>query len=155
MLKNDFLLLYSYQSELVLNNMARIKNLYLNLLRPELVKKVQTYINSLQLNPNSVYISIHVRRTDYIEWIKVRFKGEPVGPSYFLYGMQHYKKKYENAVFLVTSDDLAWCKENLVNNQTADRLFFPRDYFKSNSEDVNVAIDLIVIAQSNHSSKIL
>ena len=81
------------------------------------------------------------------------FKGKPVGRSYFLHAMSHFISKFSNPVFLVTSDDLAWCRDNLVMNMTAGKILYPSDDLKTDSEEENVATDLVTLAQANHSSE--
>lgn len=57
--------------------------------------------------PNRVLVSIHVRRGDYL---KIRPDGELV------VGMDRIRRamsRFDSADFLVFSDDLAWCRENI------------------------------------------
>jgi galactoside 2-L-fucosyltransferase 1/2 len=134
--------------------MVKIRRIFLKFIRKDLVSKVQSYLHGLKLKPNPVFISVHVRRTDYINWIESMFKGKPVDSSYFLHSMSHFIGKFSNPIFLITSDDLPWCRNNLVNNMTAGKILFPSDDLKTDSEEENVAIDLVTLAQANHSSKI-
>ena len=149
----DFVLLRGYDTRLILSHIDIIRHVFLSSLRPDLISKVQTYLHSLNLKPNPVFISVHVRRTDYINWIENMFNGKPVTSSFYLHAMSHFFGKFSNPIFLITSDDLPWCKENLVNNKTAGRILFPSDNLKTDSEEENAAIDLVTLAQANHSSK--
>ena len=150
---NEFVLLKGYETRLILSYKDRIRKMILASIRPHLISKVHTYLHGLKLAPNPVFISVHVRRTDYISWVENMFKGKPVGISYFLHAMSHFSSKFTNPVFLVTSDDLAWCKDNIVMNMTAGKILFPSDHLQTDSEEENVATDLVTLAQANHSSE--
>ena len=88
--------------------------------------------------------SVHVRRTDYIDWIKDRYKGQEVGKDFFLQTIQDFLTEDPSCLFLVTSDDLDWCRENLKH----PRLVFPD--LPSSSVDP-VVRDFILMTQTNHS----
>ena len=88
--------------------------------------------------------SVHVRRTDYIDWIKDRYKGQEVGKEFFLQTIQDFLTEDPSCLFLVTSDDLDWCRENLKH----PRLVFPD--LPSSSVDP-VVRDFILMTQTNHS----
>ena len=91
-----------------------------------------------------VCFSVHVRRTDYIDWIKDRYKGQEVGRDFFLHTIKDFLSEDPNCLFLVTSDDLDWCRENLVH----DRVVFPD--LTAPSVDPTVT-DFILMTQANHS----
>jgi len=69
---------------------------------------------------NDVFIGVHVRRTDYAHYRKEAFGLPIVNATYFMAAMEYYRKKHNqgrsNTKFLVVSDDLGWCRANLVGN---------------------------------------
>ena len=90
------------------------------------------------------YFSVHVRRTDYIQFVEKRYKGGQVGAQFFLDAIQEFLNWEASSVFLVTSDDLDWCRENINH----PRVIFPT--LGAQSEDPTVT-DFILQTQTNHS----
>ena len=88
--------------------------------------------------------SVHVRRTDYIQWIESRYKGQQVGPDFFLHSIKDFLSEDPSSVFLVTSDDMDWCRKNIIH----DRVIFPN---LSTSSYDPVVTDFILMTQANHS----
>ena len=91
-----------------------------------------------------LHFSIHVRRTDYIQFVEKRYKGQEVGAQFFLEAIKEFERLDSSSVFLVTSDDLDWCRKNLIH----PRVIFPN--LSSPSEDPAVS-DFILLTQTNHS----
>lgn len=52
-------------------------------------------------------VSIHVRRRDYLDF------GSQVGLEYYYESISLMKKKYNDPVFLIFSDDMGWTRRNL------------------------------------------
>ena len=79
-------------------------------LKEELNKPVEELYNQLKGDSNRTLISIHIRRTDYLD------------PRYSSFhpvcSMEYYKEalkqfdEIENKFFVICSDDIEWCKEN-------------------------------------------
>ena len=78
---------------------------------------------------NCTFIGVHMRRTDYSEWVKRRIQGRPVGTEYFQCALSLCRRRYKNAVFIVASDDVAWARANILG------------------EDVAMAVDLVPAGQ--------
>lgn len=67
-----------------------------------------TYINLFKEKHGKEIVSLHVRRTDYVNLQNFH----PLCTAeYYNNAMQQFK----DAVYLVFSDDITWCKENLKN----------------------------------------
>jgi galactoside 2-L-fucosyltransferase 1/2 len=88
---------------------------------------------------NITYVGVHVRRTDYIRYLKRKFNSSPVKPDYFLRQMNLFRNKYQRVMFVVLSDDPEWCEREL----RGDDVVVMRD----NSP----AQDLAIMAACNHS----
>lgn len=56
------------------------------------------------------YVSIHVRRGDYV---KHSGSFPPITKGYISEAMNHFLRIYDSIKFMVFSDDIAWCKENI------------------------------------------
>lgn len=66
----------------------------------ELLEKIQS----------SISVSIHVRRGDYIGGFPL------MDEAYYKNAMNYILKKYENVFFIVFSNDIVWCRENVTFN---------------------------------------
>ena len=67
----------------------------------------------LKLINNSMSVSIHVRRGDYIT-NKTNIP-KFIGLDYYVNSIKKIKKQISNPVFFVFSDDIPWCKTNLAS----------------------------------------
>ncbi|KAJ8679586.1 hypothetical protein QAD02_015373 [Eretmocerus hayati] len=90
------------------------------------------------------YVSIHIRRTDYLDYLWKKFKVRPAPTKYYLEAMDYFDKKYKNVIFLILSDDIAWCKLKL-------RHYKQRINFISNDDAKNPGKDIAVLSACNHS----
>ncbi len=78
-------------------------------------------IRYLQLVRNSNSVSIHVRRTDYLQFNEDCYKF-----GYFPKCVAYIKSMVESPAFFIFSDDLAWCRDNLklIGLDEQDRVYF-------------------------------
>ena len=88
---------------------------------------------------NITYVGVHVRRTDYIGYLKRKFNATPVKPNYFLRQMNVFRNKYKPIMFVVVSDDTKWCERELRGDDFV--------VIKTNSP----AHDLAIMLACNHS----
>ncbi|XP_046547676.1 galactoside alpha-(1,2)-fucosyltransferase 2-like isoform X1 [Haliotis rubra] len=89
---------------------------------------------------NVTTVGLHVRRGDITNnrhYVEYGYMVAP--PQYFSTAMTYYRNKYNTTLFLVCSDDIAWCKENINGS---DVMFM---------EDNPFEVDLAVLTQCNHS----
>lgn len=87
-------------------------------------------------------ISIHIRRTDYLEFNEDCYKY-----GYFLSSIQYIKKVIKDPVFFVFSDDLPWCKEH------AKQIGFAEDdkiYFVDINVEENSYRDMQLMSSCKH-----
>ena len=80
-----------------------------------------------------------MRRTDYLTFIEERFRGSGVDEKFFIFCIEEFLREEPGSVFLVTSDDISWCKEHL----THQRILFPN--FPT------ALLDFTLLTQTNHS----
>jgi galactoside 2-L-fucosyltransferase 1/2 len=85
------------------------------------------------------YVGVHVRRTDYIEYLKIKYNVSPVTPDYFVRQMNVFRNKYQPVLFVVVSDDPKWCERELRGSDVV--------VMKTESP----AQDLAIMAACNHS----
>ncbi|XP_037083884.1 galactoside alpha-(1,2)-fucosyltransferase 2-like [Pollicipes pollicipes] len=85
------------------------------------------------------YIGVHVRRTDYEEWLATHLDGRLVSPVYLQRALRYARHAYPRPAFLVSSDDMVWCREHIVGT---DVVFV--------GSDASEAVDLATLALCNH-----
>ena len=141
-----YVLLKWFNSDLVLRHIEEMRKLFKPLLQPTTINKVQSFLHKLQSDRGRTlsFVSIHVRRTDYVQWIEKRYKGHVVDEKFFNYCMDTFRKENPDTVFIVTSDDVPWCKENLIGED----VIFPQ---LEDEESDPIVTDFILLTQSNHS----
>jgi galactoside 2-L-fucosyltransferase 1/2 len=88
---------------------------------------------------NITYVGVHVRRTDYIGYLKRKHNISEVKPDYFLRQMNVFRNKYHQIVFVVLSDDPKRCERKLRGDDVV--------VMKTNSP----VQDLAIMAACNHS----
>ena len=122
---------------------------YLNILRETFIfrekyqQEATNFMNNLKIEfhyKNPTFVSVHVRRTDQ----KFTFNGGvTLTGQYYSNAMKLARKMYENVIFIVVSDDLQWCKENLGDEKLS---------YTNNADSVEgTGMDLALLAASNHS----
>jgi galactoside 2-L-fucosyltransferase 1/2 len=108
--------------------------------KQHIVEESQRLLHSAsKFMKNVTYVGVHVRRTDYIGYLKRKYNASPVKPDYFLRQMNVFRNKYKPVIFVVVSDDPRWCERELRGNDIA--------MMKTNSP----AQDLAIMAACNHS----
>ena len=77
-----------------------------------LAYRVQTNMTS---EVKLTYIGVHVRRGDMLHERELIDEGFIAAPLLYLQmAMQYYRARHKNTLFLVCSDDIKWCRKNLV-----------------------------------------
>ncbi|KAM4703347.1 galactoside alpha-(1,2)-fucosyltransferase 2-like isoform 1-T2 [Rhinophrynus dorsalis] len=66
---------------------------------------------------NVTYIGVHVRRGDYVSVMPNIWKGVIADKAYLDKAMGYFRQKYAEPVFVVTSNGMDWCKENIDNSK--------------------------------------
>ncbi|KAK2144613.1 hypothetical protein LSH36_743g01020 [Paralvinella palmiformis] len=84
-----------------------------------------------------VRVGIHVRRTSLISENRQKMGFIPRPPSYFVHAMDYFMKLHNRVQFIVASDDLSWCKKNIIG-----------DYVVYSTH--NYIIDLAILSLSDH-----
>ena len=80
----------------------------------DLRKNATDFLSSVRHGRNITLISAHVRRTDILDdKIAGRFKMNVPSIDYVMKAMNHYRDMYSKVHFVVCSDDIEWCKDQL------------------------------------------
>ncbi|XP_048731279.1 galactoside alpha-(1,2)-fucosyltransferase 2-like isoform X2 [Ostrea edulis] len=94
----------------------------------------QTVIATKKSTPDTVYVAVHVRRGDMKNNQNfVKYGYTIASLDYINKAMNTFRKDFKNLLFVVGSDDLKWCKENLKEDDT---VFIP----PGSSPEMDVAI---------------
>ncbi|KAK8722635.1 hypothetical protein OTU49_012143 [Cherax quadricarinatus] len=89
--------------------------------REDIIKKAKQNLDkavkSLRLNTteNITVITVHVRRTDHIDFMINKFKIQPLTKIYFQRAFNIIRKTVAHPVFVVSSDDRGWCLSNIMD----------------------------------------
>ncbi|XP_043189747.1 galactoside alpha-(1,2)-fucosyltransferase 2-like isoform X2 [Amphibalanus amphitrite] len=93
------------------------------------------------------FIGVHMRRTDYSDWIKRRIRGTPVGTEYFQCALSLCRQRYKGAVFIVASDDIKWARANILGEDVT----LAADLAPPGSlADRAAALDMATLSLCNH-----
>ena len=59
-----------------------------------------------------IFVGLHVRRTDYVQFSKVYLNKKVVGKTYFLEAIEYFQESYpdQQVYFIAVSDDLVWVR---------------------------------------------
>lgn len=113
-------------------------------------KAEETYRSYAAVSPASPVVAIHIRRGDYTKRFNRNFL-EPLPMKYYIRATKFMPK---NAIYLVFSDDTAWCKSNLpelFRKIPHSRLIFVKETDASISLALMSLADHFIIANSTFS----
>ncbi|XP_069494382.1 galactoside alpha-(1,2)-fucosyltransferase 2-like [Ambystoma mexicanum] len=107
-------------------------------------EEANAYLEKLKgSRKNVTYIGVHVRRGDYLKTMPNSWKGVVADKGYLDKAMAYFREKYQEPVFVVTSNGMQWCKEN-INNSRGDV------YFSGDSNESSPGKDFSFLAHCNH-----
>lgn len=92
---------------------------------------------------NVTYVGVHVRRGDYVKVMATERKGVVADKNYLQQAMDYFRRKYDNPLFVVASNGMDWCKEN-INTSLGDV------YFAGEGYEGSPARDFALLAHCNH-----
>ncbi|KAL1491253.1 hypothetical protein ABEB36_011874 [Hypothenemus hampei] len=99
--------------------------------------------NFLKTFGNKTFISIHVRRTDYENYIKRKYNGILASKQFYINAMNYYRDKFKNCLFLFISDDPTWCFKNYS--------YLKDVYIVGYTKKTTAFEDLALMSACNHS----
>ncbi|EMP42229.1 Galactoside 2-alpha-L-fucosyltransferase 2 [Chelonia mydas] len=92
---------------------------------------------------NVTYVGVHVRRGDYVQVMGERWKGWVADKAYLEKAMGYFRAKYQEPVFVVTSNGMEWCREN-IDASWGDV------YFSGDGKESSPGRDFALLAHCNH-----
>ncbi|KAJ7313965.1 hypothetical protein JRQ81_005806 [Phrynocephalus forsythii] len=107
-------------------------------------EEANQYLRGLRGEGREVtYVGVHVRRGDYVWVMPKTWKGVVADRSYLEKAMNYFRTKYTNPIFVVTSNGMKWCKEN-INASRGDV------YFAGDGKESSPGRDFALLAHCNH-----
>jgi hypothetical protein len=98
----------------------------------------------LNLILNSISVSIHIRRGDYLTSVNSKIY-ENCSMKYYCDAIQFFMKKFEIPLFFVFSNDLKWAKENLPDYLGCNYIFIDNSNTSTSALD-----DLFLMSKCKH-----
>nr|XP_014432272.1 galactoside 2-alpha-L-fucosyltransferase 2-like [Pelodiscus sinensis] len=92
---------------------------------------------------NVTYVGVHVRRGDYVRVMHQVWKGVVADKAYLDKAMGYFRAKYQEPVFVVTSNGMDWCREN-IDASRGDV------YFSGDGKESSPGRDFALLAHCNH-----
>ncbi|XP_075183356.1 galactoside alpha-(1,2)-fucosyltransferase 2-like [Anomaloglossus baeobatrachus] len=92
---------------------------------------------------NVTYVGILVQRGDYVHVMPNSWKGVVADKGYLQKAMDYFREKYENPFFVVNSNGMDWCKENM-NNSLGDI------HFGGDGQEGSPSRDFALLSHCNH-----
>uniref|UniRef100_A0A8C0IK97 L-Fucosyltransferase n=2 Tax=Chelonoidis abingdonii TaxID=106734 RepID=A0A8C0IK97_CHEAB len=92
---------------------------------------------------NVTYVGIHVRRGDYVWVMPQVWKGVVADKAYLEKAIGYFRAKYQEPVFVVTSNGMEWCRENIDASQGDV-------YFSGDGRESSPGRDFALLAHCNH-----
>ncbi|XP_007884252.2 galactoside alpha-(1,2)-fucosyltransferase 2-like [Callorhinchus milii] len=109
-----------------------------------LIDEANTFLRSISKGQDKVtYVAVHVRRGDYVHTMPNIWKGVVADKGYLEKAMSYFRKKYSNVVFVVTSEGMDWCKDN-IDASKGDV------HFSGDGQSGSPARDFSLLAHCNH-----
>uniref|UniRef100_A0A452R3Z6 L-Fucosyltransferase n=1 Tax=Ursus americanus TaxID=9643 RepID=A0A452R3Z6_URSAM len=105
----------------------------------------QRFLRGLQAKwaRRATFVGVHVRRGDYVRVMPRVWKGVVADRGYLRRALDWFRARYLRPVFVITSDDMAWCREN-INASRGDVVF------AGNGLRGSPARDFALLTQCNH-----
>ncbi|KAG5882438.1 hypothetical protein JTB14_025244 [Gonioctena quinquepunctata] len=114
-------------------------------IKNKLLEKSQQILHTAVRNTNRlnhIFVGVHIRRTDYIGYLKRKYDTHPADLNFFISAMKAFEGKYSNVVFIIVSDDPQWCWKKFA--------FKPNVYVCGRRHRNSPALDMAILASCNH-----
>jgi len=104
------------------------------------------------ISKNFIFVSVHVRRNDFKDWMATyAFGGFVASQKFYLSAMEHYRNKYNSktstVIFVMASDDVKWCRKMFGN--LADVIL--TSSYQTKFSNQQPTFDLAVLSSCHHS----
>ncbi|XP_066230021.1 galactoside alpha-(1,2)-fucosyltransferase 2 [Saccopteryx leptura] len=108
-------------------------------------EEAQNFLQGLQVNGSrpGAFVGVHVRRGDYVYVMPNVWKGVVADRGYLLQALDWFRARYSSPIFVVTSNDMAWCRQN-IDASRGDVVF------AGNGLEGSPTKDFALLTQCNH-----
>ncbi|KAG8521370.1 Galactoside 2-alpha-L-fucosyltransferase 2 [Galemys pyrenaicus] len=108
-------------------------------------EQAQRFLRGLRVNGSqpSTFVGVHVRRGDYVHVMPNVWKGVVADRRYLEQALGWFRARYRSLVFVVTSNGMAWCREN-IDASRGDVVF------AGDGNEGSPAKDFALLTQCNH-----
>ncbi|XP_075184324.1 galactoside alpha-(1,2)-fucosyltransferase 2-like [Anomaloglossus baeobatrachus] len=108
-------------------------------------EEVNAYFTQVRGNRTNVtFVGVHVRRGDYLNHFVQQKRGVLADKNYLQNATDYFRRKYQNPIFVVASNGMDWCKDN-INNSLGDV------YFAGDGKEGSPDRDFALLSHCNHS----
>ena len=87
-------------------------------IKQKFTQQAKAFLDANIPSKNKTIIGIHVRRGDFLNDVEMKLGRVVASSYYFKQAKMYFKRKYKDLVFVVISNDIKWCKENIADNNT-------------------------------------
>ena len=126
--------------------------------KPEYKKFATNMLKQISKSDRSgkeiLFVGMHARRTDYINFSKKILNKKIAGKNHFLEGMEYFKEEFpdQEVYFIAVSDDMDWMRKHLGN---IHNVVLAGMADKNNEDKIPygldpIGIDLCLLANCNH-----
>ncbi|XP_069461332.1 galactoside alpha-(1,2)-fucosyltransferase 2-like [Ambystoma mexicanum] len=106
--------------------------------------EANNYLSKIRGNQKTItFVGVHVRRGDYVHVMPKVWKGVLADKAYLKKAMDYFRDRYTSPVFVVTSNDMEWCRQNI--NGTQGEVHFAGDGIEGSP-----GRDFALLAHCNH-----
>ncbi|XP_074075691.1 galactoside alpha-(1,2)-fucosyltransferase 2-like isoform X2 [Macrotis lagotis] len=108
-------------------------------------EEAQAFLHQVRIGRgcNLTFVGVHVRRGDYVRVMPEKWKGVVADRGYLEQALGWFRARYANVVFVVTSDEIAWCQGN-IDTSKGD-VVFAKGWMRRSAEK-----DFALLTQCNH-----
>ncbi|XP_075046000.1 galactoside alpha-(1,2)-fucosyltransferase 2-like [Mixophyes fleayi] len=146
-IRDDYTMMTGYPCSWTFYNHVKLDILREFTFHDYIKQEANDYLSRLHEGQRKVtFVGVHVRRGDYLTIMPNVWKGVIGGKEYLQTAMDYFRHKsdkYQNPLFIVTSNGMDWCKEN-INNSLGDV------HFVGDGQESSPARDFALLAHCNH-----
>ncbi|KAK6171009.1 hypothetical protein SNE40_019275 [Patella caerulea] len=131
---------YFYKYEQDIKRMFRFRQSLKDSANQFLAEVTRNYTaKSTTTNTTITFIGVHVRRGDLLDDHYKKYGYVLPSPDYVHKAMDFMRRKFQQTVFILASNDMPWAQSNFHGNDT---------FYSSNTDP---KLDLVLLASCNHS----
>ena len=87
-------------------------------IKRKFTEQAEAFLDKHIHTKHKTIIGVHVRRGDFLRDVEIKLGRVVASSYYFRQAKMYFKRKYKDTVFVVISDDIKWCKQNIADNNT-------------------------------------